>query len=392
MEPEAGTEQNQWCRTTFGDGVKTTFTWTIENFRNRPEKFGEKITSSPFSLTDSDNRVTELCFDVYPKGRQGIITKKDYKDCVGVFLKNMNEFPVTASWDGWILDKKAREVNKMNTEIHEFGEEGRRGFGFHNFIEHVDLSDRLLPNGNLTLVFEVTVYGKGKTESGSKDSDIKKYLREEQSRKQLLKGASRLSIVGIVVSIIGAIGFVAAMVFLFGGIGDIWRKILENARYQEIAGVLLVLLIIQYLTLPMWILLKMKAAKKDIPGIEKILMIYSYVTGSLEIIVPITLSIISLRIWLIALSTVYIIFACLKIHGVRVEKDKLLLAYIAFRYLLSSLYAIMFFALIFVTGGVTVVTWILGIVHFILDIGLNVILYSIRVDRKSTARRVENNI
>ena len=142
----------------------------------------------------------------------------------------------------------------------------------------------------------------------------------------------------------------------------------------------------------MWILLKMKAAKKDIPGIEKILMIYSYVTGSLEIIVPITLSIISLRIWLIALSTVYIIFACLKIHGVRVEKDKLLLAYIAFRYLLSSLYAIMFFALIFVTGGVTVVTWILGIVHFILDIGLNVILYSIRVDRKSTARRVENNI
>ena len=52
----------------------------------------------------------------------------------------------------------------------------------------------------------------------------------------------------------------------------------------------------------------------------------------------------------------------------------------------------MFFALIFVTGGVTVVTWILGIVHFILDIGLNVILYSIRVDRKSTARRVENNI
>ena len=151
-------------------------------------------------------------------------------------------------------------------------------------------------------------------------------------------------------------------------------------------------MIIQYLTLPMWILLKMKAAKKDIPGIEKILMIYSYVTGSLEIIVPITLSIISLRIWLIALSTVYIIFACLKIHGVRVEKDKLLLAYIAFRYLLSSLYAIMFFALIFVTGGVTVVTWILGIVHFILDIGLNVILYSIRVDRKSTARRVENNI
>ena len=393
MELEVGEQQNQWCRTTFGDGVKTTFTWTIENFKNRQEKYGEKITSSPFSVTDSDNRVTDLCFNVYPKGRQGLVNKKDYKEGVGVFLINANEFPVTASWDGWILDKKAREMNYKHLEICEFGGDGRRGFGFHDFIKHVDLSDSLLPNGNLTLVFEVTVYGKGKTESGSTDSDMKNILLQEQKRKQLLRGASRLSVVGIIVSILGSIGFVATMVFLFGGIGDIWMKILENARYQEIVGSLLVLVIIQYLTLPMWILLKIKTAKKDIFGIEKILTIYSYVSGSLEIIVPLTLSIISLRIWLIVLSAVYINFACLKIHGVRVEKNILLHAYIGFRILLLIVYAITFFVLLFMAyGGVTFCTLIFGVLHFKLDIRLNYILLDIRVARKSNAGRAEDNV
>lgn len=397
MELEAGEQQNQWCRTTFGDDVKTTYTWTIENFRNRPEKFGEKITSSPFSVMDSDKRVTKLCFDVYPKGRQeGIIDKKDYKEGVGVFLKNTDEFPVTASWDGWILDKKGKKMNRMHAKPYELIGGGRSttSTGIHNFIKHSDLrSNSLLPNGNLTLAFEVTVYGKGKTESGSKDSDIKNSPLEEQSREQLLKEASRPSVVGIIVSIIGSIGFVAAMVFMFGGIGDIWMKILQNARYQEIVGALLVLLIIQYLTLPMWIFLKKKTAKRDIPAIEKILMMYGYVSGSLEIIVPLTLSIISSRIWLIVISAAYINFACLKIHGIRVEKSKPLLAYIGFRSLLFLVYAIMFFVLIFVTGGgVTAVTWVLGIYHFILDIRLNVILFNIRVDRKSTAGRAEDNV
>ena len=397
MELEVGEQQNQWCRTTFGDDVKTNFTWTIENFRNRPEKFGEKITSSPFSVMDSDKRVTKLCFDVYPRGRQeGVIDKKDYKEGVGVFLKNTNEFPVTASWDGWILDKKGKKMNRMHAKPYELIGGGRSttSTGIHNFIKHSDLrSDSLFPNGNLTLAFEVTVYGKGKTESGSKGSDIKNSPLEEQSREQLLKEASRLSVVGMIVSILGSIGFVAAMVFMFGGIGDIWMKILQNARYQEIVGALLVLLIIQYLTLPMWILLKIKTANKDIFGIEKILTIYSYVSGALEIIVPLTLSIISFRIWLIVLSAVYIFFACLKIHGVRVEKNELLYAYIGFRILLLIVYAITFFVLLFMAyGGVTFCTLIFGVFHFKLDIRLNYILLDIRVARKSNAGRAEDNV
>ena len=396
MELEAGTEQNQWCRTTFGDGVKTTFTWTIENFQNRQEKYGEKITSSPFFVTDSDNRVTKWCYEVYPKGLRGLgDDRKDYKEGIGVFLVNKNKFPVTASWDGCIhYEKNAMETDKMHMRrVSPSETNGGQVHGFPDIIKHSELTDSLLPNGDLTLVFEVTVYGKGKTESGSKDSDIKNSTLEEQGRKQLLKEASRLSVVGIIVSIIGSIGFVAAMVFMFGGIGDILMKILENARYQEIVGALLVLLIIQYLTLPMWILLKIKTANKDIFGIEKILTIYSYVSGALEIIVPLTLSIISFRIWLIVLSAVYIFFACLKIHGVRVEKNELLYAYIGFRILLLIIYAITFFVLLFMAYGVvTFCTLIFGVFHFKLDLRLNWILFDIRVDRKSTARRAEDNI
>ena len=46
-------------------------------------------------------------------------------------------------------------------------------------------------------------------------------------------------------------------------------------------GGVLLILAIPYLA--MWILLKIKTSKQDIPGIEKIGKVYSYVSGSLEI-------------------------------------------------------------------------------------------------------------
>ena len=55
--------------------------------------------------------------------------------------------------------------------------------GIPNFINHSDLTDKLLPGGNLTLVFQITVYSKGKTLSGSEDSA--KILRKDQSQKQV---------------------------------------------------------------------------------------------------------------------------------------------------------------------------------------------------------------
>ena len=88
----------------------------------------------------------------------------------------------------------------------------------------------------------------------------------------LLGASFSLSVLGIIVSIIGIIGsiicFVLALVVAMDNVGTI--------------SIGAFIIMIPYLA--MWILLKIKTNKKDIPGIERIGKVYSYVSGSLEII------------------------------------------------------------------------------------------------------------
>jgi len=223
-------------------------------------------------------------------------------------------------------------------------------------------------------------------------------------RFNLLRSSSFLSVLGIVVSIIGIIGSIAC--FVMGSIFGSGRSGRELGGYAMVIpntiGAVLLIIMIPYLA--MWILLKIKTSKQDIPGIEKIGKVYSYVSGSLEIIAMIarilfsawSLSSISSFGWadnlLIGIQSVYIIgaaiyfvFACLKIHGIRVENNKLMGMYLGFRYGLFALHMIGFIILIKYTGFLAIIGLIVGGVYFILDIGLTVILHSIRVDRENTA-------
>ena len=166
----------------------------------------------------------------------------------------------------------------------------------------------------------------------------------------LLGFSNFLSVLGILVSIIGEIG----------GYVLIWLQS-QQRRYRYttpivygITGVLLVFMI-PYLI--MWILLKKKNSKQDIPGIEKIGKIYTYVSGSLEIIWAIVWIIFSILdvlntwprgtvrgkniIYFIG-SSIFIISACLKIYGVRVDNKKLLGIFLGFRYAQFFLYMIVF--------------------------------------------------
>ena len=92
---ETVTCHEYWCRTTSGSSAKSSITWTIENFKNRKEEFGEGIDSSDISVTDSDNQV-EWCLVVYPRGCPGP-DDIEYKDFVSVGLVRLNDIPVTAS-------------------------------------------------------------------------------------------------------------------------------------------------------------------------------------------------------------------------------------------------------------------------------------------------------
>merc|ERR1712137_839997 len=100
----------------------------------------------------------------------------------------------------------------------------------------------------------------------------------------------------------------------------------------------------------------------------------------------------------IACAAIYLVFACLKIHGIRVENNKLIGIYLGFRYGLFALYMIGFIIYSIYTGVafsiliagelfliMAIIGLIVGGVYFILDIGLTVILHSIRVDRENTA-------
>ena len=160
----------------------------------------------------------------------------------------------------------------------------------------------------------------------------------------LLGASSILSVLGIVVSIIGVIGSIAC--FIIGSMFDVLVTVI-----LYVTGAILLILIIPYLA--MWILLKIRTSKKNIPGIECIGKVYSYLSGSLEIIASIaeiisaastaalyktlfdptdeTADFIETRDLLICQqyiyiigAAIYLIFACLKIHGVRVQSNKLI--------------------------------------------------------------------
>jgi len=178
---ETVARQEYWCKTTSGSSAKTRFTWSIENFKNRKEKFGEGIYSSDIFVTDSDNQVTKWCFVVYPRGRRGPDNvEHNLKDFVIVCLCSLNDIPVTASLERWILEANQKRMKKSYSAFNLFDK--ANGNGLMGLIKRSDLTDSLLPNGNLTLVFEITVHGKEKTVLGSKASDNNNTLHQRHEK------------------------------------------------------------------------------------------------------------------------------------------------------------------------------------------------------------------
>ena len=218
----------------------------------------------------------------------------------------------------------------------------------------------------------------------------------------LIRFSFFLSIFGIVVSTLGTIGGIASIAIAtqvdpsreYGGFD------ISDPLY--VTGITFLILMIPYLA--MWILLNIKARKRNIASIEKIVKIYSYVSGSMEIMamlfaigvilfellhwgpfegIPHILIAVQIGTVIFGLSifaTIPILVACLKIHGIRLEKNKLLSVYLGFRYVIllpTTLSAIMI--TLFIPAFWT--DLMLGVLFFILDIGLTVILHSIREDR-----------
>jgi len=157
-----------WCRTVLRDKAEATFHWTIEDFKNRPEKCSEKLESTCFNVNGPGDMKTKWKLVLYPKGYE-----KAFADYVGVYLYNEGPDKVMASYKMVIIDRigNERESCKSSTTLLEFAKSGKNGsmWGRHKWLKLDELNDQpdLLPDGNLTIQCTVTVIGPQKILSGS---------------------------------------------------------------------------------------------------------------------------------------------------------------------------------------------------------------------------------
>ena len=241
---------------------------------------------------------------------------------------------------------------------------------------------------------------------------------KQKGKKQMDHQVDRMKFCGFRLNLLGFSSFLSVLGIAFGfmlGIGGLFflesGAQLPRGHHFDITRVIFyiiggVLLILMIPNLIMWILLKIKSSKQNIPGIERIGKVYSIVSGTLEIIGGIVRILFSciiqysdlriVQITVIIYSAVSLIFSCLKIHGTRVKNNKLLGTYLVFCYALLIFYIIAF--IIFIVSASRVLDdrnmggfalsfalLIASIVYLILDISFTVILHSIRVDRENTA-------
>ena len=172
-------------------------------------------------------------------------------------------------------------------------------------------------------------------------------------------------------------------------------------------------------------LLLRKSLQKNVDSIEKIAKNGSYASGSLEILTGLGFLIFNIisvfkgatvAVGNIVISSIHLSFMFLKIHGIRKYEDRLMKAYIIYRYVLFCLFLLVvvfglmllhFFVLPFITRSCqlwchgkyysknlesmlsstwTILVVIVGIVVvsliFLQDIGITIILQSIRQNKK----------
>ena len=103
---------DNWCRTTNGEKASTTFTWTIEDFFDRPEKNDEFIKSSTFSINGPNDKVTSWELKLYPKGDRG------QSEFVSLYIMNKSFSSEKVMASASLLDVRGKKVRTHNmTEL-----------------------------------------------------------------------------------------------------------------------------------------------------------------------------------------------------------------------------------------------------------------------------------
>ena len=222
------------------------------------------------------------------------------------------------------------------------------------------------------------------------EDEVEMKLTKYGFRLNLLRFSSFLSLFGILTSLLMIIVGFAIIVMINSGS----RLSSDYGPIIIIVIGLFIILNIPYLVI--WTLIKIRTRKRHISGLERIVKIYCYVFGFLETKTMIGIVIIGVSsfhnidnvgIFLIVCAAINIIVVCMKFYGIRLEKSKWIGIYIGFRYALFLLSLIMLSynhsVSVLLLIGITVY-----LLFFMLDLGLTIILHSIRVDRENHLKQL----
>ena len=169
---------DQWCRTT-NNGTrpesqtpKTTFTWTIEEFKNRPEKNGEKMSSTVFLARGPNEKTTSWKLEFFPKGKKE--TDNEAEQEMSIFLHNCNDFPLKAKYKVSILDSSSKKTTTFDCPVTLFASPNssdNSAWGRIAWVSRQSIinNTEMLPEGHLTLLCVLTVIGGTEKPTGSKD-------------------------------------------------------------------------------------------------------------------------------------------------------------------------------------------------------------------------------
>jgi len=139
---------------------------------NRPEAEDESILSSTFSVSGPHDKKTDWMLRLYPRAREN--RDDDSDGIVSLFLVNKEKDSVEKiSFCLSLLNgrlQKEKTLKVCSKDINELYQEGYSEVGVEYLIsrEALEASPHLLPDGNLTVVCDLTVYGPEATLSGSK--------------------------------------------------------------------------------------------------------------------------------------------------------------------------------------------------------------------------------
>ena len=175
-------KRHYWCKSTNSNSKVTEFTWTIEDFENRPQKTGDFLYSSSFVIKLPNDKETYWQMKLFPKGE-----KPGDRDYLSLFLQSNNNCAMSFQYEMSILDSSAKKTSTWKCR----GDSGRLWGNPKWALRDSIINDPdLLPGGNLTIFCVVTAFGTAQILSGTRDGEAED---EIESGSNIARGLKQVS-------------------------------------------------------------------------------------------------------------------------------------------------------------------------------------------------------